>query len=632
MLSTPPSRPSSSDLGFFSSSKSSNSVASSSTVVVKTRITHQPAPAPHRRVPAAPPKSLSASPTSSSPLSSPPSLKRRKSSSPAVVEPPREVKRLRAEGPNKSYKPRKTSSTTSSKSASRASSRQGSLPPSPEPIYRTSRSRSTSQFPGIEDGPPQTRTWITSEDGVPGPSHLSSEKVVKRLMKSYKPYFKNLDDPTDYSFKPNPTFYPVAELEYPNNDSVERFILLAPKDKDHYNPIMDLETSLYTIIEHYLTPQQQTLFGTIPKETLLDDSESPTASPGPSPSPPHSQPSDDDPSPLNPHDDSDSSLSSLSSISSSNSGGTSISIIRAVQRAIHRQDGPLFVRAINSANQILRILKYPPIPADLFSAAPINTLKHSVNPWREHGMPKKVLMRIIEENYQRSVGPHVQSLKQYEAFSSTVYGELMPSLVHEMIEITKLRENSLFLDLGSGVGNVCAQASLQTGCRSYGIELMPGPAKIAREMKEHLAVRCRMWGVRLGEIELEEGNMLESPRVNELIPKADVVLVDNKVFEQSLNEALRPKFLDLKEGAIVISLKPFVSSLNARVTERNVDDISAIFDVTERPYHSGSVSWGNGGGSYFIHRVDRGGYAEIRRRFENSRAGSGRSTRTRNSR
>ena len=36
-----------------------------------------------------------------------------------------------------------------------------------------------------------------------------------------------------------------------------------------------------------------------------------------------------------------------------------------------------------------------------------------------------------------------------------------------------------------------------------------------------------------------------------------------------MNEALRAKFLDLKEGAIVVSLKPFVSP-NARVTERNV--------------------------------------------------------------
>ena len=117
-----------------------------------------------------------------------------------------------------------------------------------------------------------------------------------------------------------------------------------------------------------------------------------------------------------------------------------------------------------------------------------------------------------------------------------------------------------------------------------------------------------------------------------------------------VNEALRPKFLDLKEGAIVVSLSPFVSSLNARVTERNVshssfspclpalqpnllhtqvDDISAIFDVTERPYHSGSVSWGNNGGMYYLHRVDREGYAKIRQRFENSRAGSGRSSRAR---
>lgn len=109
-----------------------------------------------------------------------------------------------------------------------------------------------------------------------------------------------------------------------------------------------------------------------------------------------------------------------------------------------------------------------------------------------------------------------------------------------------------------------------------------------------------------------------------------------------MNEALRQKFLDLKEGAVVVSLKPFVSSLNARVTERNVsigsrdtslslmcilvqvDDMSAIFDVVERPYHSGSVSWGSGSGSYYIHRVDREGYAIIKERFENTRASSSR--------
>lgn len=268
-------------------------------------------------------------------------------------------------------------------------------------------------------------------------------------------------------------------------------------------------------------------------------------------------------------------------------------LLRAVQRAIHTQNGPLFLKAMGSVNHLLRTFKYPPTPKDIFSPRPPNTLKQTVASWTERGIPKKVLLRIIEENYQRSVGPNVPKLKRYEAFSSTVYGELMPSLVYEMIQITKLNENSLFLDLGSGVGNVVVQASLQAGCTSYGIELLPEPANVAREMLDHLKMRCEMWGVRFGKVELEEGNMLESRRVDELIPKADVVLVDNKVFEESceqtffsyilyfglmiralVNEALRPKFLDLKEGAIVISLKPFVSSLNARVTERNVSMIA----------------------------------------------------------
>ncbi|KAF8698598.1 hypothetical protein AX14_001086 [Amanita brunnescens Koide BX004] len=444
------------------------------------------------------------------------------------------------------------------------------------------------------------------------------------MVSSLIPYadFRNTSDPKDRSFQPHPHWYPYVELEYPNSSASERFILLAPKDKDHYNPILDLEQTLYTIIECYLTREQQALFGTIPSDSLSENVSTPPSSRSSSPLPSCDSASTDESI-----DKEDLlSLASVTTRSSPSAQPSSISLLRAVKRAINRQDGPLFLTAMARVNAILHALKYPRLPADLFAPVPCNALQQAVDNWEDIGFPKKVLMRIIEENYQRVVGPNVVSLKQYEAFSSTVYGELMPSLVHEIVHITGLREQSLFLDLGSGVGNVVVQASLQTGCRSYGIELMPAPARIARDMAEQMRIRCRMWGIRMGEVELEEGNMLTSKRVDELIPQADVILVDNKVFEESLNEALRPKFLDLKEGAIVVSLSPFVSSLNARVTERNVDDISAIFDVTERPYHSGSVSWGINGGSYYIHRVDRAGYAEIREQFENTRT---RSTRTR---
>ena len=35
--------------------------------------------------------------------------------------------------------------------------------------------------------------------------------------------FKNPDDPDDTSFEPHPENYPVAYLEYPNDDAQERY-------------------------------------------------------------------------------------------------------------------------------------------------------------------------------------------------------------------------------------------------------------------------------------------------------------------------------------------------------------------------------------------------------------------------
>jgi len=89
-----------------------------------------------------------------------------------------------------------------------------------------------------------------------------------------------------------------------------------------------------------------------------------------------------------------------------------------------------------------------------------------------------------------------------------------------------------------------------------------------------------------------------------------------QVFGEKLNEAIRPKFLDLKEGALVISLEPFVAAGGRAVTERNLNDINAILDVSAHDYHSVDVSWASGAGKFYVHRVDRAGYADVRARFE----------------
>lgn len=168
-------------------------------------------------------------------------------------------------------------------SSSRAQSRQRSETLDIEPIYRSSRSRSTSVFPPALR---RRQLWI-SEDGSPGENFVSAASVIKTLSRSYKTCehscvlcghlirfiliadFKNLDDPSDTSFEAES--YPTTELEYPNAHACETcvlygvlyfllihvvysYCLLAPKDPDHYNPIMCLEQSLYTIFECMLLP------------------------------------------------------------------------------------------------------------------------------------------------------------------------------------------------------------------------------------------------------------------------------------------------------------------------------------------------------------------------------------------
>jgi hypothetical protein len=93
-----------------------------------------------------------------------------------------------------------------------------------------------------------------------------------------------------------------------------------------------------------------------------------------------------------------------------------------------------------------------------------------------------------------------------------------------------------------------------------------------------------------------------------------------------VNEAIRPKFLDSKEGALVVSPEPFVAvgRRGRAFTERNLDNISSIsiLDVSAHDYHLMDVSWASDAGKSYVHPVDRAGYADIRARFNSRRRGT----------
>ena len=73
-----------------------------------------------------------------------------------------------------------------------------------------------------------------------------------------------------------------------------------------------------------------------------------------------------------------------------------------------------------------------------------------------------------------------------------MYGEInAPFINKEIIQRTGLRSKSVFVDLGSGIGNVVLQVAAQTGCETFGIEAIETRVKLAKRMLKEYGLRMK---------------------------------------------------------------------------------------------------------------------------------------------
>ncbi|KID87413.1 Histone methylation DOT1 [Metarhizium guizhouense ARSEF 977] len=216
-----------------------------------------------------------------------------------------------------------------------------------------------------------------------------------------------------------------------------------------------------------------------------------------------------------------------------------------------------------------------------------------------HELPRQFVAFILDQVYDRTVAPKVELLSKYENGTDYVYGELLhPFISKLLVEQTKMTSDQVFVDLGSGVGNVCLQAALEIGCESWGCEMMENACNLADAQIKEFEARCMLWGIKPGKAHLERGDFRKNTAIHEALKRADVVLVNNKAFTSQLNDDLVRMFLDLKLGCKIISLRSFVADFKS---SHNINDVgSTILDVEECIYPEGFVSWTNAGGSYFI--------------------------------
>ncbi|ORY34276.1 S-adenosyl-L-methionine-dependent methyltransferase [Naematelia encephala] len=374
---------------------------------------------------------------------------------------------------------------------------------------------------------------------------------------------------------------PSVELQHPAKGCRERFVLLQATMPREYEPVHELRKVLQMIFDHYIPAKHRDKFGYLLPTHL--DHPSRMASPRPD-------------AVITPPPD-----------------GPTETIGDALRKALapNRRDGPGLIKAMDRFNAAM-----VGIQEDGSMDAHLSTKQLTRAEW------SKLVDVVHEQAYSRAVGPYSHELEHHPKHPDEVakaitdiedsYGELRHDFMTKIIEQTGLGPDSVFVDLGSGVGNCVVQAALQAGCKSYGFELLPVPAHCARVQLAEARRRWAMWYLDgNSNTAVYEGDFRDHSKVHRLLEKADVVLVNNEVFPPSLNDHLTNMFLDLKDGAIIVSLKPFVPE-GFRINESNCDKFAAVVRSTQHTYYQGWVSWKADSGTYYIQVKDK----SMREKFE----------------
>ncbi|CAO1636050.1 unnamed protein product [Parajaminaea phylloscopi] len=465
------------------------------------------------------------------------------------------------------------------------------------------------------------RTAITSgqpeKKVVANQQSIASAQLVEAAMKkkprNWGPFFKDLPCDEESGGPPR------CVLEYPGMEASEEFILMVSRDADEYDPISDLLRSVYVMVKYYLSAEQRRRFGELDElETSsaaghiwsgpvgAGDVHPSTGSDTPVPATPTSESVPGTPAHvaqtmaamISPTSESSTPLQSTSLAGVAN--GALTSILRSFTKSRNRRSGRLFLDTVHRFNEAI---------IELRTSGSLKTNLHSLV--ASQGVPDDVWLRIQDQAYARTVAPRVDELSGYRSFSDNVYGELTPRFMSEISQLCGLQPQHTMLDLGCGVGNLVVQAALQVGCTSLGVEAMPTPADLgAQQLAEAKTRWTQMWDLspfvpdEPRDVAVWQGDFLEDEEVRRRMKDVDLIIVNNYAFTPPLNQSLSLLFLDLKDGAKIVSLKPFVPA-DFRLTERTLGSSSAILRVEEREYGRGMVSWTERGGKYYIATVDR---------------------------
>ena len=136
-----------------------------------------------------------------------------------------------------------------------------------------------------------------------------------------------------------------------------------------------------------------------------------------------------------------------------------------------------------------------------------------------------------------------------------------------MIDQIEITEEDVFIDLGSGVGQVVLQMAATMPTKTcLGIERADVPSRYAVGMDSTFKAWMKWFGKKFGEYQLIKGDFLADEH-REKINTASIIFVNNFAFGPNVDHQLKERFADLRDGAKIVSSKSFCP-LNFRITDR----------------------------------------------------------------
>lgn len=217
-----------------------------------------------------------------------------------------------------------------------------------------------------------------------------------------------------------------------------------------------------------------------------------------------------------------------------------------------------------------------------------NALIGVVNIKDDESLADLAILEMIIDLARNSIDVVNTTREKQHAFTSLVYGELSFDLINKVTKQMNKDERSVFLYLGSGIGQLVLQiADTMKIKKCVGIEIRPKLHQTSINLGHAFRKKMSFFNKKHTEFVFFNGDLRE-PRFQSTIEEATHIITNNIEFDAALNNYIEARLMQCRDGT-----KVYMSTTLHRRTKLKTkeDSIINVVHFSELKPFCGEVSW-----------------------------------------